>query len=55
MKTADLLALADREAAILAESKTSEATAVILRALTERVRTLQQKLRDAGVQMPEDK
>lgn len=54
MKTADLLALADREAETLASGK-QDASAAIVRALTERLRALQQKLRDAGVQCAEVK
>jgi hypothetical protein len=49
MKTDDLLALADREASILAENKNSVATAVILAALTERLRALQAKLVAGGM------
>lgn len=54
MNTADLLALADREADTLAREK-NEAAAAIVRALTERLRTYGDKLRNAGVQVPEAK
>lgn len=49
MKTADLLALADREAELLAKAN-ENASAAVMRALAERVRTLSEKLRAAGVQ-----
>lgn len=54
MKTADLLALADREAATLAHAN-NHAAAAIVRELAERVRLYADKLRAAGVKEPEAK
>lgn len=53
MTTADLLSLADREADMLAVK--DPAAAAVVRALTERVRMLCEKLRNAGVKEPEAK
>ena len=53
MNTNDLLALADREAETLTQAN-QQASAAVVRALTEKVRCLQTRLRDAGVKEKPD-